>query len=87
MLEAGALEDGRFCAARLRPQFLITLSEGYPLSPLGLVERTGPDWFQSMDRNADGYVSQREFIGPAPTFRKLDADADDLLSPDEASGH
>lgn len=44
----------------------------------------GPNWFIQMDRNQDGDVSRREFIGPRSTFLRLDADADQLLSPAEA---
>jgi hypothetical protein len=44
----------------------------------------GPAWFRAMDRNGDGYVSPREFLGAPRQFRKLDADGDGLISPDEA---
>jgi len=44
----------------------------------------GPEWFLRMDRNYDGDVSLREFLGPRSVFEKLDADHDGLLSPDEA---
>jgi hypothetical protein len=37
-----------------------------------------------MDRNQDGYVSRREFLGPTELFGKLDLDGDGLLSPVEA---
>lgn len=43
-----------------------------------------PAWFSKMDRNGDGDVSRREFLGPAELFRKLDRDGDGLISPDEA---
>jgi Ca2+-binding EF-hand superfamily protein len=44
----------------------------------------GPAWFRAMDRNGDGYVSPREFLGTPEQFRKLDADGDGLISPEEA---
>ena len=34
----------------------------------------GPDWFQKMDRNHDGDVSRREFLGPRDQFERLDRD-------------
>jgi Ca2+-binding EF-hand superfamily protein len=43
-----------------------------------------PAWFTKMDRNGDGEVSQREFLGPIEMFRKLDRNGDGLISPDEA---
>jgi Ca2+-binding EF-hand superfamily protein len=46
--------------------------------------RAGPDWFQKMDRNGDGDVSRREFLGTHPQFDRLDLDRDGLLSPSEA---
>jgi Ca2+-binding EF-hand superfamily protein len=43
-----------------------------------------PAWFTNMDRNGDGEVSLREFLGPVELFRKLDKNGDGLISPDEA---
>jgi Ca2+-binding EF-hand superfamily protein len=43
-----------------------------------------PAWFSKMDRNGDGDVSLREWVGPVELFRKLDRNGDGLLSPDEA---
>jgi hypothetical protein len=37
-----------------------------------------------MDRNGDGDVSRREWLGTEEEFRRLDADGDGLISPDEA---
>jgi Ca2+-binding EF-hand superfamily protein len=45
--------------------------------------REGPGWFQKMDRNRDGDVSLSEFLGSRATFRQLDKDGNQLLSPEE----
>ncbi len=44
----------------------------------------GPAWFRRMDRNRDGDVSPREFLGARAQFDRLDLDRDGLLGPDEA---
>jgi Ca2+-binding EF-hand superfamily protein len=44
----------------------------------------GPRWFRAMDKNGDGYVSAREFVGPPELFRKLDANGDGRISVGEA---
>jgi Ca2+-binding EF-hand superfamily protein len=44
----------------------------------------GPEWFQKMDRNHDGDVSHREFLGPRDQFDRLDRDKDGLIDPEEA---
>jgi Ca2+-binding EF-hand superfamily protein len=51
----------------------------------GRVERgRGPLWFQKMDRNRDGDVSRREFLGTDAQFREIDTDGDGLISVEEA---
>lgn len=44
----------------------------------------GPAWFQKMDRNKDGDVSPREFLGAPAEFQKFDLNNDGLLSGAEA---
>src|SRR5262249_58584759 len=44
----------------------------------------GPIWFQRMDRNNDGDLTWKEFLGPRHVFEELDTDHDGLISPEEA---
>jgi Ca2+-binding EF-hand superfamily protein len=44
----------------------------------------GPVWFQRMDRNLDGDLTWKEFLGPRHVFEELDADHDGLIDPTEA---
>jgi Ca2+-binding EF-hand superfamily protein len=44
-----------------------------------------PIWFTRMDRNQDGVVSHREFLGPPPAFLAIDADDNGFLDPAEAT--
>ena len=44
----------------------------------------GPEWFRRMDRNQDGDVSPREFLGTGPQFKQIDVDSDKLISAPEA---
>jgi Ca2+-binding EF-hand superfamily protein len=44
-----------------------------------------PRWFQAMERNGDGVVSPREFVGPPEVFRKLDLNGDGVITPEEAA--
>lgn len=49
------------------------------------VPRTGPAWFQKMDRNRDGDLSWREFLGTREAFDKLDRNRDGLIDAEEAA--
>jgi Ca2+-binding EF-hand superfamily protein len=44
----------------------------------------GPIWFQRMDRNNDGDLTWKEFLGPRHVFDELDTDHDGLIDPKEA---
>jgi Ca2+-binding EF-hand superfamily protein len=44
----------------------------------------GPVWFRKMDRNRDGDVSRREFLGTDEEFRRIDTDGGGLISAEEA---
>jgi len=46
---------------------------------------SGPAWFRRMDRNGDGDVSRREFLGSRAQFDRLDLDKDALLDAAEAA--
>jgi Ca2+-binding EF-hand superfamily protein len=88
--------DGAVSAAEVPQQYQLTLSQG-PLR-LGsqgslpsfrgqgprIDRRRGPLWFRKMDRNRDGDVSRREFLGSDEDFRRIDTDGDGLIDTDEA---
>jgi len=40
-----------------------------------------------MDRNRDGDVSRREFLGTDEEFRRIDTDGDGLISVEEAEAY
>jgi Ca2+-binding EF-hand superfamily protein len=44
----------------------------------------GPLWFRKMDRNGDGDVSRKEWLGSKEDFDRIDTDGDGLISVEEA---
>jgi Ca2+-binding EF-hand superfamily protein len=46
---------------------------------------SGPEWFTRMDRNGDGDVTLKEFLGDESEFKQLDANADGFIEAKEAA--
>jgi Ca2+-binding EF-hand superfamily protein len=59
---------------------------GGPTQPIP-DRKAGPLWFRKMDRNRDGDVSRREFLGTDEEFKKIDTDGDGLISLQEAEAY
>jgi Ca2+-binding EF-hand superfamily protein len=53
--------------------------------PVAAASVAPPEWFTRMDRNKDGDLTPREFLGGKEQFDSLDADDDGLISSTEAS--
>jgi Ca2+-binding EF-hand superfamily protein len=62
----------------------VSVRQSIVVTPTNVDVPAAPDWFQKMDRNHDGDVSRREFLGPREQFDRLDADKDGLIDADEA---
>ena len=92
-----ANHDGRLSADEIPQQLVLELSRNTPGAAVterrsirGGGERVrtatkrGPGWFQKMDRNDDGELSPREFLGPADVFKHLDGDGNGVIDAKEA---
>ena len=73
----------------MHPASLVFVSEasfeyGSNIYDKTTVSKPGPLWFRKMDRNGDGDLSPREFLGPIKDFKKFDSDKDGLIDAAEA---
>ena len=92
-----ATGDDALAPSELTSRYAITFTQPQvmdfrPMSASGPMSRqpivreatSGPIWFRRMDRNRDGELSWREFLGPRETFDDLDRDGDGWIEFDEA---
>jgi Ca2+-binding EF-hand superfamily protein len=76
LLSQGVAGDGNGAFVRASVLAAAASKSGTPLR--------GPIWFYKMDRNGDGVVSLREFLGSRPQFEDIDADRDGFITVQEA---
>lgn len=90
--------DERVAQSELESRYRFTFSFGrnmefsptgntqmMPTTPRLRSQSTGPIWYRRMDRNLDGDISWREFLGSREQFIKLDQNADELIDLNEAN--
>jgi Ca2+-binding EF-hand superfamily protein len=89
-------QTGRIARRQVPRQFQLILSYGLSRASLSNLRpgylqllpfrdrSRGPLWFRKMDRNGDGDLSRREFLGTAEQFRRIDANGDGLIDVGEA---
>jgi Ca2+-binding EF-hand superfamily protein len=63
---------------------VVVLRDGMEAPSTPPAKTKGPVWFRKMDRNRDGDVSLREWLGTEAEFKAADADGDGLIGVAEA---
>ena len=92
--------DRRLAAAELESSFQFTVALAKPeilrepfaqpamaaaaRQPRIQAQTSGPTWFRKMDRNLDGDLTWREFLGTREDFERIDTDRNSLIDLDEA---
>jgi Ca2+-binding EF-hand superfamily protein len=92
--------DGQISRNEIPHQFHVRLSQGPTADSLQLAEGAvipmatgearapevakGPLWFQKMDRNGDGEISLREWLGSKEDFQRIDTNRDGIINLEEA---
>jgi len=92
LLELDTNQSAELNIAEIPQAMQIGLVRGNPqqgdalFTPPTIVEKTtdAPRWFEEMDRNADGLISQREFLGELDLFNQLDTDKNGFVDLKEA---
>jgi Ca2+-binding EF-hand superfamily protein len=91
--------DGRLAPGEFPRELHLTVEQGRGELPGGVMVQapeanlprtprrimSAPFWFEKMDRNRDGDLSPREFLGSREVFESLDADHDGLVDGGEAA--
>ena len=90
--------DERVAQSELESRFKLTFSFGrnqtfapnamtanMPLTPRLRSQEKGPAWYRRMDRNLDGDITWREFLGSREQFQQLDTNSDEMIDVTEAS--
>ena len=66
-------------------EFAARSTDRTPLRSVTRQTLSGPLWFQKMDRNRDGFVTRKEFLGPLDLFSRMDLDGNDTVDEAEAA--
>ena len=91
-------QDQRVAQSELESRYRLTFSFGrnqtftpnanpmnLPLTPRLQSQANGPAWYRRMDRNLDGDITWREFLGSREQFQQLDTNSDEMIDVTEAS--